>query len=95
MIGERLESSALRGDEGVSWIGLTSRGDHRWSVTPLGTDLYGGLPGVALFLGYLGAITREDRFRALARAALSTALHQAGSDAAPMQSSGRSPGGAD
>jgi type 2 lantibiotic biosynthesis protein LanM len=88
VIGARLETSARRSNEGVSWIGLTARSEHRWSVTPLDTDLYGGLPGVALFLAYLGSITGEDRYTALARAALSTALHQVGSDAPQMQSVG-------
>jgi type 2 lantibiotic biosynthesis protein LanM len=36
----------------------------------LGADLYDGLPGIALFLAYLGAITREERYTALAQAAL-------------------------
>ena len=88
VIGARLETSALRGSGGVSWIGVTPRSEHRWAVTPLHTDLYGGLPGVALFLAYLGSITREDRYTALARAALSSALHQAGNDAPPMPSVG-------
>ena len=88
VIGARLETSALRGDGGVSWIGVTPRSEHRWAVAPLDADLYGGLPGVALFLAYLGSITREDRYTALARAALSSALHQAGNDAPPMPSVG-------
>lgn len=88
VIGARLDTSALRSDEGVSWIGLTPRGEHRWSVTPLETDLYGGLPGVALFLAYLGSLTGEDRYTALARAALSTALHHVGNHAPHKQSVG-------
>ena len=39
-------------------------------VLPLATDLYGGLPGVALFLAYLGAMTGESRYTDLAQAAL-------------------------
>jgi type 2 lantibiotic biosynthesis protein LanM len=87
-IGARLEASALRSDDGVSWIGVTPRGDHRWSVMPLNNDLYGGLPGVALFLAYLGSVTQEARYTTLARAALSTALHQVRHDASEMQSIG-------
>jgi type 2 lantibiotic biosynthesis protein LanM len=71
-IGDRLEALALRGDKGISWIGLTPRDERYWSLTPLGADLYSGLPGVALFLAYLGFISREDRYTAMARAALST-----------------------
>jgi type 2 lantibiotic biosynthesis protein LanM len=44
-------------------------------VVPLGTDLYDGLPGVALFLGYLGHVTGQRRYTALSRAALATLRH--------------------
>ena len=75
-IGTRLESTALHGHQGVSWIGLMPRERLRWSVAPLGIDLYDGLPGVALFLGYLGAASADERFAALARAAVSALRHQ-------------------
>lgn len=69
--GDRLEALALRGEGDVSWVGLTPLiKERKWSVLPLGADLYDGLPGVALFLAYLGAITREERYTALAQAAL-------------------------
>jgi lantibiotic modifying enzyme len=38
----------------------------------LGTDLADGLPGVALFLAYLGAIAQEERYTTLAYAAATT-----------------------
>lgn len=38
----------------------------------MGLSLYDGVPGVALFLAQLGAVTRADRFSALARAAAMT-----------------------
>ena len=88
VIGERLDIAALRSDEGISWIGLTPRGEHRWSVAPLDTDLYGGLPGVALFLAYLGCMTEDDRYAALARAALSTVLRRVTNDMPQTQSIG-------
>jgi type 2 lantibiotic biosynthesis protein LanM len=69
--GDRLEALALRGEDDVSWVGLTLLlNERKWSVLPLGADLYDGLPGVALFLAYLGAITREERYTALAQAVL-------------------------
>jgi lantibiotic modifying enzyme len=60
-VGDRLENLALRGERDVSWIGLTKIGAERWSLTALGIDFYDGLPGVALFLAYLGALTGERR----------------------------------
>jgi type 2 lantibiotic biosynthesis protein LanM len=71
-VGDRLEELALRGEQDCSWIGLTLANLHEWSLAPLGLDLYDGLPGVALFLAYLGEITGESRYATLAKAALST-----------------------
>jgi type 2 lantibiotic biosynthesis protein LanM len=71
-VGDRLETLALGGDHGVSWIGLVPRGERYWSVAPLGLDLYDGLPGVILFLAYLGEVSGERRYTTLARAGLAT-----------------------
>jgi type 2 lantibiotic biosynthesis protein LanM len=62
----------LRGEQEVSWLGLTPVTDKHWTLVPLGLDLYDGLPGVALFLAYLGRISGEGRYTALARVALAT-----------------------
>jgi type 2 lantibiotic biosynthesis protein LanM len=68
-IGDRLERLALRDKDVSAWIGLTLINERSWSLRPLGIDLYGGLPGVILFLACLGDLTGEDRYIALARAA--------------------------
>lgn len=70
--GDQLEASAIRGDGDATWIGLHLERDRLWTVERLGCDLYGGLPGVALFLAQLGAITGQTRYTRLARAALGT-----------------------
>ncbi len=75
-MGDRLEQLALRGEHDASWLGLTLVNERRWSLAPLGYDLYDGLPGVILFLAYLGAITEEERYTTLARAALTTFQRQ-------------------
>ncbi len=75
-VGDRLEELALLGEQDSSWIGLTLASQQNWELAPLGLDLYDGLPGVALFLGYLGKITRESRYTVLAKAALSTVRRQ-------------------
>jgi type 2 lantibiotic biosynthesis protein LanM len=75
-VGDRLEVLALRDAGDVSWIGLTHTHERHWSITPLGMDLYEGLPGVALFLAYLGAMTREERYTALAHDTLTTLRRQ-------------------
>jgi type 2 lantibiotic biosynthesis protein LanM len=75
-VGDRLEALALYGEHDVTWIGLTPTDERHWSLVPLGPDLYDGLPGVALFLAYLGAVTCEEPYTALAQAALTTLRHQ-------------------
>jgi type 2 lantibiotic biosynthesis protein LanM len=71
-IGDRLETLALRQDGEAAWLGLTLGAQDSWSLVPLGLDLYSGLPGVILFLAYLGARTGETRYTELAQAALKT-----------------------
>jgi type 2 lantibiotic biosynthesis protein LanM len=70
-VGDRLETTALRGRSGITWIGLNVEHDC-WSIAPLGLDLSEGLPGAALFLAYLGAVTAQDKYTRLAEGALST-----------------------
>lgn len=70
--GDYLAGQALRGRHDVHWLTAQPIGTSRWSQLPAGPDLYHGLPGMALFLGYLGAITRASRFTELARMACAT-----------------------
>jgi type 2 lantibiotic biosynthesis protein LanM len=55
---------------------LTLTKKENWSLVPLGLDLYNGLPGVALFLAYLGTVSEETRYTALARATVTTIRRQ-------------------
>jgi type 2 lantibiotic biosynthesis protein LanM len=87
-LGDRLETVALRGDGDASWIGLTLTAKDHWSLMPLGLDLYNGLPGVALFLAYLGDVTGEARYTALAQAALAAVRQQVERDQSYITSIG-------
>ena len=69
-VGDRLEALAVRGERDVSWIGLMLTAKDHWTLQPAGLDLYDGLPGIALFLAYLGAVAEDTRYTQLARAAL-------------------------
>jgi type 2 lantibiotic biosynthesis protein LanM len=71
-LGERLAAQALRGRTDAGWIGLGLEdiGQWRWSLAPLGTDLYEGLGGMALLFAHLARETGRGDFEALARAAL-------------------------
>jgi type 2 lantibiotic biosynthesis protein LanM len=75
-IGDRLITTAYQDDEFVSWAGLQMVQDKRWSVTPLGSDLYSGSGGIAFFLAYLGSVTGDEKYILLARKSLHTIIRQ-------------------
>lgn len=75
-VGDRLEALALHGEKDISWIGLTVINEKYWTLAPLGIGFYDGLPGVVLFLAYLGTVTAENRYTALAESALTTMQRQ-------------------
>jgi type 2 lantibiotic biosynthesis protein LanM len=77
-IGERLNQSAIQGARGeVTWIGvdMVSAQDPFWELCVTGSNLYGGLSGIGLFLAYLGHISGTQLFRDLARQAVTTILN--------------------
>ncbi len=71
-IGDRLELLALGNEEEATWIGLTLQGGENWRLKSLNWTLYDGLPGVILFLAYLGEISEEKRYTKLAQRAFNT-----------------------
>jgi type 2 lantibiotic biosynthesis protein LanM len=75
-IGDRLSDLALRGTEVVNWLGLVQEESGQDSILPLGLDLYGGLPGVALYLAYLGDITGDELYTVLAKSACATFVRE-------------------
>ena len=70
-VGAWFAEMAVREGEHASWIGLEYR-NKRWSLEPTPEDLYAGLPGIALFLGFLGEAVEDPEATELARAAVST-----------------------
>jgi len=87
-VADRLEELALRGNRDACWIGLTLTAKDHWSLATLGLDLYNGLPGVTLFLAYLGAVAGEERYSGLARAALTTIQRQVEQNQSHLKSIG-------
>ncbi|MBI4509843.1 MAG: type 2 lantipeptide synthetase LanM, partial [Deltaproteobacteria bacterium] len=73
-IGDRLDTLALAGPSKADaiWLGLRLLENGQWSLLPSDIDLYSGVPGIALFLGYLGEVTGEPRYTQLARAGVET-----------------------
>ncbi|MCH9684317.1 MAG: type 2 lantipeptide synthetase LanM family protein [Deltaproteobacteria bacterium] len=74
-IATRLADTALETDDEATWLGLAFSGGH-WVLAPLGTDLYGGLLGVALFLAHASAITGNADHRQLAQRAIATLIRK-------------------
>jgi type 2 lantibiotic biosynthesis protein LanM len=69
-IGDRLAELAMVGGDDTTWLGLVPLNEREWRLSPLGPDLYDGLPGVILFLAHLGVISGELRYKRLAESAL-------------------------
>ena len=71
-VGERLATLAFVDRETAGWHVLRQIDERYWSIESAGMDLYSGLPGIALFLAYLGRLTGDDRHAALTRSCVST-----------------------
>ncbi|MEZ4294639.1 MAG: type 2 lanthipeptide synthetase LanM family protein [Polyangiaceae bacterium] len=71
-IGDRLRSVAIAEEE-LIYLGL-SRRDERWVMAPVDTSLYQGTAGIALFLGYLGAVAGDLEATAQSRATVEQIL---------------------
>jgi type 2 lantibiotic biosynthesis protein LanM len=66
-VGDRIATLSCSDEGMVSWLGLHQDGAQSWVFSPMTLDLYGGMPGVALFLAQLGRLSGEERFTQLAR----------------------------
>lgn len=81
-IGDRLSKLALRSgsanntNDTVGWLGIKPFNEREWHLVPTDSDLYSGTTGIALFLGYLGDLTREQRYTELALTAQRSARYQ-------------------
>lgn len=76
--GDRLLELAIVDGPRTGWLGLTLVHDKVWQLGPVGFDLYSGMPGIALFLGYLSEVTGDDRYRATAEKVADQMVEQIG-----------------
>ncbi|MEZ4294103.1 MAG: type 2 lanthipeptide synthetase LanM family protein [Polyangiaceae bacterium] len=74
-LGDWIVQQAIVGGSEANWLGLAFVGDH-WVLAPLGTDLYGGLLGVALFLAQLAEVSQKEKYRDFAERAMRTWLRR-------------------
>lgn len=73
-VGDRLKALALKSGQGVNWLGINmvreTQGKMFWNLQVLKPmALYDGLPGVILFLAYLGEVTGNAMYSDIARSA--------------------------
>ena len=69
-VGDHLCDLALRNEDTAGWLSVNQSKGREWRLQPTDTDLYHGTSGIALFLGYLGAVTGEALYIDLTEAAL-------------------------
>ncbi|MFA1542179.1 type 2 lanthipeptide synthetase LanM family protein [Actinomadura monticuli] len=65
-VARRLDATAVRDGGRIGWLTVEVVDAASRRVAPAGLDLYGGLPGIGLFLSYLSAATGERWVAALA-----------------------------
>lgn len=78
--GDRIVERAFENDSEALWVTLDYRDPDGWQLVPSGPDFYLGLPGIAFFLGHLGAVTGEVRYTEVARKALFAQKQQIAAD---------------
>ncbi len=76
-IGDRLLALAIGAAGELRWLTVSSVAGRNWAVRDTEPDLYEGVAGIALFLGYLGTLTGQSRYLDAARVATETALGRA------------------
>ena len=88
-IGARLHQTAIQDSKHVSWLGVKFvEGRNYWSIVPLDISLYRGLPGIALFLAYLGEITGDDAHTNLAKKTVKTIFYCIDNELFPLSDIG-------
>jgi len=88
-VGRRLDALAFRNGRAAGWFGPDlPAGESRWRLVPSGPDLHLGMPGIALFLAYLGEVGGDERFTRLAREASVTLRSQLAPSAALLSAIG-------
>lgn len=77
LLGRRIANQAIWHGDRCAWVGASieeGRGGTALTYATLGSDLYGGTSGVALFLAELAAATGESIFMRTASGAINHAL---------------------
>ncbi len=57
---------ATRDGDAIGWVCAAPQDDRFWTLQSAGVDLYGGRPGIGLFLAYAGVLTGDEEARSAA-----------------------------
>lgn len=76
LVADRLCELAFLHEQNAAWMGLTFVMEREWTVLPADTGLYSGVSGIALFLAYLGDLTKRESYTRVAQAALLSVFDQ-------------------
>src|SRR6266567_6616349 len=78
-IGDQLCRRAIKYEDMAVWMSptLISR-TGEWAPRPVSIDWYDGIAGIALFLGYLGQMTGEQKYSTLTRLAVQSVRFKIG-----------------
>jgi hypothetical protein len=66
-IAGTVPGQATREGEAIGWVCAAPQDDRLWTLRSAGVDLYGGRPGIRLFLAHAGLLTGDDEARSAAR----------------------------
>lgn len=77
-VGDHLARQAFVAGGDAAWIAVSETDPGVLTPTIAGADLYGGVPGIALFLAYLGLVGRRPEYFELARSGLKGVVAGAG-----------------
>ena len=61
-VSNRLEDQVKEQHGESSWINLCLLGESGYHLQPMSIDLYSGLPGMAMFYGYLGKVSGNETY---------------------------------
>lgn len=84
-VGDRILTLGISRGGALCWMGSHQSDQNRWPFGPMTLDLYGGMPGITLFLAQLGRESGEERFIQAARQASAVLRRVAGWGRTRMQ----------
>jgi len=84
LIAGMIRDRAIVDGRRIDWVEISQADNGRSSLSAVGTDLYEGVSGIGLFLGYAGRRLQDDRLLTAARQCGAATLHAVQRDRSPV-----------